>query len=58
MHRKIHPTPKSANICLERNQTKKEKWHSFDLHAKANMLHDVIVGKRLVKDVAEKYGRS
>lgn len=58
MHKGYFQQPKADNICRESHLTKRESWHDFTLDDKINVVHEVLVEKRPLKVVAEKYFRT
>ena len=50
--------PKEENIFKQPHFTKREMWHNLTLDDKINIVHDVLVIKRPLHEVAKKYHRS
>ena len=58
MHQSSERPQKKENIFKVPHKTKKQRWHCFSLEDKVNLVHDVVVGKMKLVDVAEKYCRT
>ena len=58
MHNGYFSKPKEANICKHPYLTKRQRWRNFTLDDKVNMVHDVIIRKEKVVDVAKRYCRT
>ena len=58
MHQRINGKLKEENIWKLPHQTKRQRWHSFNLDKKVALVHDVVVGKMKLADAASKYQRT
>ena len=52
MHMGYLKAPKSENIFFQPILTKRQRWSSFTLDDKINVVHDVLILKRPQKEVA------
>ena len=46
------------NIWTTKKQSKFQKWQSFSLEDKIKAIHEVVIGKAKIVDVAKKYHRT
>ena len=58
MHNGYFKKEKEDNIYKAIYMSKKQRWHQFTLEDRVNMIHDVVIGKEKVAEVAKRYFRT